>query len=644
MDIKKISILDVVKSYGIEVKKAGKDAYKALCPFHNDTHPSLTLYSLKNTFKCFSCGRGGNVAQFVIEKENCSFPEAVEKLKRLKGTNPSEQTSINRKPDRIHAYHNEKGLPIYRKLIFKDKTARIERLEDNKWLSGLNGTSHTPYNLPILKESSVVCISESEKDVDFLTKLNIRCVSSGGANNWHEEWKNLFIDKDVVILPHNDEAGKKFADVVTESLAEAAKTIKIVAPITFGEKSGNDVADFIEERLQQKKNNEQIKSELLEIIKNTPVHKPVRLLDKLQKSTDILNLDCKVEWVVEKIIPEKAITLLFGRGGIGKTWLALQMGKAVAEGADFLNLETKKATTIYIDFENPIAMLKERLEILGTSPDFYIWHLSNKTSPPKLDRKEWDLYKRLPKDSILIFDTLRASQGGDENSSQDMAIVMERLKMLREAGHTIILLHHTPKGNEAIYKGSTAILDLVDHALCLEKIKDEEDLSLDTGIFRLGTKEKTRFELCEVHISFDIKKGFGITLDPQEEKCLELSELMQEMEEDGKDLIQKNILEKVKENLEWSKNKILKLLKKGEDNYWNSTRQGKERFYTLINNSSIPPLYIDRKRGIDKPLEEIEAGIDREEKSLQLIDNKVSSSIPDTPLETRKGEDIKVGN
>ena len=110
---------------------------------------------------------------------------------------------------------------------------------------------------------------------------------------------------------------------------------------------------------------------------------------------------------------------------------------------------------------------------------------------------------------------------------------------------------------------------------------------------------------------------------------------MQEMKED--DLIQKHIVKKAIEDLEWGKNKIREILIKGEGIYWNSKKKWKELFYRPIINSSIPPLYKDRKRGIDKTSE----GIDGEEKSLQPIDNKVTFSIPNTPLETRKGEDIK---
>jgi len=71
-------IVEVVSSY-FPLKKAGKD-YVALCPFHAEKTPSFTVSPSKQIFKCFGCGRGGSVFNFVMAKENVTFPEAVRAL------------------------------------------------------------------------------------------------------------------------------------------------------------------------------------------------------------------------------------------------------------------------------------------------------------------------------------------------------------------------------------------------------------------------------------------------------------------------------------------------------------------------------------------------------------------------------------
>ena len=112
--------------------------------------------------------------------------------------------------------------------------------------------------------------------------------------------------------------------------------------------------------------------------------------------------------------------------------------------------------------------------------------------------------------------------------------------------------------------------------------------------------------------------------------------MMQEMEEEGDELIQKNIRAKAKENLDWGKSKVLNLLQKGEGTYWDSNRQGKRIVYSPIVNSSNPPLYIDQKRGIDEVQEEIEPRIEEGKELPEIAIGEPNSSIPDTPSEKRK--------
>ncbi len=54
----------LVESRGIELKKNGKGWF-GLCPFHDDTNPSLSVTPSKNEWHCFGCGAGGDVIRFV---------------------------------------------------------------------------------------------------------------------------------------------------------------------------------------------------------------------------------------------------------------------------------------------------------------------------------------------------------------------------------------------------------------------------------------------------------------------------------------------------------------------------------------------------------------------------------------------------
>ena len=71
----RVSILDVASLY-VNLKPAGK-YYKGLCPFHTEKTPSFFINPDKNTFKCYGCNRFGDIFTFIEEKENLSFPEAI---------------------------------------------------------------------------------------------------------------------------------------------------------------------------------------------------------------------------------------------------------------------------------------------------------------------------------------------------------------------------------------------------------------------------------------------------------------------------------------------------------------------------------------------------------------------------------------
>ncbi len=71
-------IVSVIEQY-LQLKKSGS-SYKACCPFHEEDTPSFMVSDKKQIFKCFGCGKGGNVIQFVKDIERISFFEAAEKL------------------------------------------------------------------------------------------------------------------------------------------------------------------------------------------------------------------------------------------------------------------------------------------------------------------------------------------------------------------------------------------------------------------------------------------------------------------------------------------------------------------------------------------------------------------------------------
>lgn len=77
--LSQIDIVDVISDY-VKLEKSGKN-YKGVCPFHEEKTPSFVVSKEKQIYKCFGCGEGGNVINFIANIENLSYKESISFLK-----------------------------------------------------------------------------------------------------------------------------------------------------------------------------------------------------------------------------------------------------------------------------------------------------------------------------------------------------------------------------------------------------------------------------------------------------------------------------------------------------------------------------------------------------------------------------------
>lgn len=132
--LQKANIADVIGRY-IEVQKKG-NSYVAVCPFHDDSSPSLNISVDKKIFKCFACGVGGNVLTFVQRLKSLSFPETLAEVGKLVGVEvrtfaPAKQkySTIQEKIISI----NEAAMNYFSTMLFtKDGKHAREYLESRK--------------------------------------------------------------------------------------------------------------------------------------------------------------------------------------------------------------------------------------------------------------------------------------------------------------------------------------------------------------------------------------------------------------------------------------------------------------------------------------------------------------------------------
>ena len=100
-------IADVISEF-ISLKRRGVN-YLGLCPFHNEKTPSFIVSPAKGIYKCFGCGKGGNVVNFVMEHEHYSYVEALKFLAKKYNIQIEEKEET---PEEIAKRNNRESLMI----------------------------------------------------------------------------------------------------------------------------------------------------------------------------------------------------------------------------------------------------------------------------------------------------------------------------------------------------------------------------------------------------------------------------------------------------------------------------------------------------------------------------------------------------
>jgi DNA primase len=76
-------LVRVIEPY-VKLKRSGAN-WMGCCPFHEEKTPSFSVSPSKGFYKCFGCGKGGSVYNFVMEMEGLNFPEAVKRVAEITG-------------------------------------------------------------------------------------------------------------------------------------------------------------------------------------------------------------------------------------------------------------------------------------------------------------------------------------------------------------------------------------------------------------------------------------------------------------------------------------------------------------------------------------------------------------------------------
>lgn len=169
-------------------------------------------------------------------------------------------------------------------------------------------------------------------------------------------------------------------------------------------------------------------------------------------------------WLIRNVLPKGAGAELYGPSGVGKSFVALDIGMSVAANRDFLGHEVVHSGVIYCIGESAAGIgrrLKAWRAARGVS--FGIRFRLLPDSVRLLDAGDVGAFlaavRQLDESpGLIVVDTLaRSIVGGEENSARDMGLAAEQIERIkRETGACVLVIHHTGKSGES-ERGSSAI-------------------------------------------------------------------------------------------------------------------------------------------------------------------------------------------
>lgn len=238
----------------------------------------------------------------------------------------------------------------------------------------------------------------------------------------------------------------------------------------------------------------------------------------VHKAADLAN-DPAIQWRIKGVLPAEGLGALYGPPGSGKSFLALDMLGAVADGVpEWFGHRVIKTPTLYLAFEGQ-AGLAQRLRAYGLHHG-YESGLDIITAPFDIRlklgiyklihtvRKAYGLYREgerpLPWDGVLVVDTMSASAPGlEENEPGPIGQYLKAIKYIqRKLRGLVLLVHHTGKDASRGLRGHSSQAGAYDCIIEVDRINDTRGWTVVKG--KDGPDGQSQsFRLEVVDLGFD---------------------------------------------------------------------------------------------------------------------------------------------
>jgi putative DNA primase/helicase len=433
--------------------KQVSNGWQARCPAHNDQQPSLSISQGEDGRVLIHCHAGCSVEE-VCQSVGLSL------LELFLAECPASLSSSSGGQRRVVATYNycdEAGTVLFQVVRVEPKSFFQQRPDGKRgWSRTVKGVRVVPYRLPELlaDTESPVVIAEGEKDCDALARLDILATTnSGGASKWKAEHSEFLAGRNVIVLPDNDDAGRKHAEMVAKSLYGIAESVRIVE--LPGLPIKGDASDWIASGGTK---------ELLEQLADAV---PLWAPPVLPKPGPVLTCMADVEprdvaWLWAGRIPLGRITLLVGRPGEGKSFLTTELAAHVTRGTPWTDgSDCPQGSVIFISAEDdPADTIRPRLD--AHQADVRLVHLLSAVRKVESDRPyermvtladvdaiEASLIKQ-PNCKLIIVDPIGSFLGGGIDAHRDNEVrgVLAPISRLAEKyGPAVFVVAHRRKGS-----------------------------------------------------------------------------------------------------------------------------------------------------------------------------------------------------
>jgi AAA domain/Toprim domain len=467
--------------YGIRFTKGA-----AHCPFpgnhnHGDRDRSLRHDQAKDRIFCASqhCfgEKGADAFGLVQVMDHVEFKEAADKLATrygVNGTNRNGQSAATSRPQAplktaafvrearardgwVYHSHCDFG-DFLRKVRFQHRTRMQEgkgkpdkdfvwehRVGD-EWFSGAGGITPPIFFNATAREQ---CGRGSLLLVEGPDKANAADALGIAAASLKELGDTNVVQlagSKVVIWPDNDAAGRKLAANAAERLGKHGAEVSMIDPPPELPEGG-DIIDAIALGWDRER--------ILGLMEGaTRLTERPFTVDDIRPTTEYGNVEIK--YVFRGVIAERTVNVISGEPGCGKSSLASFIAATAAQERDVL----------YCDRENNLPVVAERHARMGIVDGgkfkyMGLWCGVEPWAPDSPELIAW--VKQCDPKPLLIFDSVSAYFDGDENSATDMRAFMESFRRLTALGATVLLLHHSGKGeNTKDYRGSSDLKASID--------------------------------------------------------------------------------------------------------------------------------------------------------------------------------------